>query len=278
MPAFIIYTTVVFAPVLMNLFYSLTDWDGYQPTFDFIGLENFAALFSDSQAQKALVNTLVFTAVNAPLQVGLGVILALSLEGTGPMRHAARTAIVLPIAISGVVLGFLGTLIFDPRVGLLIAVSEFPGLGWLNQNWFGEASLAMGAVIFMNLWQFTGLTMLIFLAGLAAIPQEAQEAATLDGVNAWQRFRHVTWPLLAPAATINIVLIVIGGLKVFDIIYVLTGGGPGGATESIVMRVLAQDSFGNFGYSATLSLTLTLITFGISVVLLAYLRRREVRA
>jgi raffinose/stachyose/melibiose transport system permease protein len=120
--------------------------------------------------------------------------------------------------------------------------------------------------------------MLVFLAGLSNIPAELYEAARLDGAGWWGAFKNVTWPLLAPAATINIVLTIIGGLKVFDIIYVLTSGGPGSATESVVMRVTSQGSFANFGYSASISLVLTLVVLIIAVLLIAGLRRRELDA
>ncbi|WP_307368375.1 carbohydrate ABC transporter permease [Microbacterium sp. W4I4] len=278
LPAVALFTAVVVLPILFNLFYSFTDWNGIGSTFNFVGLENIVHVFSDPANVRAVRNTLVFTGVNSVIQLALGLALALALFGAGILRSTLRLVIVLPIAVSGVVLGFLGTVIFDPRSGLLVALSQFPGLGWLAQNWLGDPSLAMGAVIFMNLWQWTGFTMLIFLAGLSTVPSELLEAATIDGAGAWRRFAHVTWPLLAPAATINIVLTAIGGFKVFDVIYVLTKGGPGGATETIVARAVAQGGFGQFGYSAATNLMLTILVLSISIILLAILRRRELRA
>jgi ABC-type sugar transport system permease subunit len=184
----------------------------------------------------------------------------------------------MPIAISGVVLGFLGTVIFDPNSGLLRAASNAPGLHFLTQNWLGSPNLAMASVIAMNLWQWTGFTMLIFLAGLSTIPGELYEAATLDGAGRWGQFRNVTWPLLAPAVTINVVLTLIGGLKIFDIIYVLTKGGPGTATQSIVMRVTSEGSFAEYGYSASIDFVLTAIILIVSLLALGLLRRRELSA
>lgn len=277
-PALILFAAVVVAPILANLVYSFTDWNGFSAGFDFVGLENILRVFTDAENGRAVGNTLLFATVNSVLQLALGLALALSLNGSGRVRSFLRLVLVLPIAVSGVVLGFLGTVIFDPRNGILTALSHLPGLGWLAQNWLGDPALAMGTVIFMNLWQWTGFTMLIFLAGLSAVPTELLEAATIDGAGAWRRFAHVTWPLLAPAATINIVLTAIGGFKVFDIIYVLTKGGPGGATESIVSRAAMQGSFGQFGYSAATNLVLTLGVLVVSVALLLVLRRREIRA
>ncbi|WP_307292998.1 carbohydrate ABC transporter permease [Microbacterium natoriense] len=274
----VLFTAVVVLPILANLFFSFTDWNGFSSTFDFVGFDNVLRVFSDPENGRAARNTLLFAVVNSVLQLSLGLALALTLYGPGKLRSTLRLVIVLPIAVSGVVLGFLGTVIFDPRTGLLTAASKAPGLGWLAQNWLGDPSLAMGTVIFMNLWQWTGFTMLIFLAGLSMVPAELLEAATIDGAGAWRRFAHITWPLLAPSATINIVLTAIGGFKVFDVIYVLTKGGPGGATESIVSRAATQGSFGQFGYSAATNLVLTLGVLVVSVVLLVILRRRELRA
>ncbi|MDJ1115090.1 carbohydrate ABC transporter permease [Microbacterium dauci] len=277
-PALILFSSVVVAPIVANLFYAFTDWNGFSPAFNFIGLENFGRVFTDPENRQAALNTLLFATVNSVLQLGLGLALALSLFGSGKLRATLRLMIVLPIAISGVVLGFIGTIIFDPRTGLLAAWSHLPGMNWLAQNWLGDPSLAMGTVIFMNLWQWTGFTMLIFLAGLSTIPGELIESATIDGAGPWRRFAHVTWPLLAPSTTINVVMTAIGGFKVFDIVYVLTKGGPGGATETIVSRAAMQGSFGQFGYSAATNLMLTLGVLLISVLLLAALRRRELRA
>ena len=277
-PAAVVFAVVILLPIIENLFYSFTDWTGFGSEFSFIGVQNFVRLFADQQTLQAFGNTIVFTVINAPLQIGLGLLLAVTLKRPGRLISILRTIIVLPIAISGVVLGFLGTVIFDPNSGILRAMSEAPGLGFLAQNWLGNANLAMASVIAMNLWQWTGFTMLIFLAGLSTIPSELYEAATLDGAGPWAQFRTITWPLLAPAATINIVLTLIGGFKVFDIIYVLTQGGPGTATESIVMRVTSEGGFARFGYASAIDFALTAVILVVALVSLVLLRRREIDA
>lgn len=277
-PAAVLFSLVMIVPIVVNFVYAFTDWDGYTRSFNFIGFQNFVRAIGDVDNQRAFINTLIFTVVNAPLQISIGLILALSLKAASRLASTLRTVIVFPIAISGVVVGFVGTIIFDPRSGVLQLLEGIPLLGMLSQNWLGDPSLAMASVIAMNLWQWCGFTMLIFLAGLATIPAELYEAATLDGASAPQQFWNVTWPLLAPAVTINVVLTAIGGLKVFDIIYVLTGGGPGNATQSIVMRVAAQSSFGSYGYSAAISFLLTIVILVVALVLLAFLRRREASA
>lgn len=277
-PAAVFFTVIVIVPVLTNFFYGLTDWNGFSDTFNFIGATNFVKLLNDLDVRNAVGNTLVFTLINAPLQIGIGLILALALKRPGRFTTFLRVTALIPIAISGVVLSFLGEVIFDPSTGILHSLSAIPGLGWLAQNWLGSPSLAMGSIIFMQLWQWSGFTMIVFIAGMATIPNELYEAARIDGANYFQQFRAVTWPMLAPAATINVVLTVIGGLKVFDIIYVLTRGGPGQSTESIVMRVASQGGFAKFGYSAATSFGLTILVLAISLLLLTVLRRREFRA
>ncbi|MCU1413201.1 MAG: msmF 9 [Microbacteriaceae bacterium] len=277
-PAAIVFAVVILLPIVENLFYSFTDWTGFGSEFAFVGLQNFARLFGDQQTLQAFWNTILFTVCNAPLQIGLGLLLAVTLKKPGRFISVLRTIIVLPIAISGVVLGFLGTVIFDPNSGILRAMSEAPGLGFLAQNWLGNSNLAMASVIAMNLWQWSGFTMLIFLAGLSTIPAELYEAARLDGAGAWGQFRNITWPLLAPAATINIVLTLIGGFKVFDIIYVLTQGGPGTATESIVMRVTSEGGFARFGYASAIDFALTAVILVVALVSVVLLRRREIDA
>lgn len=277
-PAAILFTIVMIVPVVLNLGYAFTNWDGFSSSFDFVGLDNFARAVSDPVVRQTLLNTLVFTLINAPLQVALGLLLALALKQPGRTITFLRTVIVFPIAISGVVLGVIGDIIFSPSFGLLDAVSQSPGWEWLGQNWLGDPSLAMFSVIAMNLWQWTGVTMLVFIAGLNGIPSELYEAARIDGAGAFRQFQHVSWPLLAPAATINIVLTIIGGLKVFDIIYILTSGGPGVATRSVVMQVATQSSYSSFGYAASISLLLTVLIFVVTGLLLLMLRRREISA
>jgi raffinose/stachyose/melibiose transport system permease protein len=278
LPGAIVFAVVVLVPIVINFFYSFTDWSGFGSTFNIVGVTNFIHLAGDAQTLQAFWNTVVFTIINAPLQIGLGLLLAVTLKRQGSFVSFLRTVIVMPIAISGVVLGFLGTVIFDPNSGLLRAASNAPGLHFLTQNWLGSPNLAMASVIAMNLWQWTGFTMLIFLAGLSTIPSELYEAATLDGAGRWGQFRNVTWPLLAPAVTINVVLTLIGGLKIFDIIYVLTKGGPGTATQSIVMRVTSEGSFAEYGYSASIDFVLTAIILIVSLLALGLLRRRELSA
>lgn len=277
-PATILFAAVMLVPVAVNAGYAFTDWDGFASTYNFVGLDNFVRIFGDDVTWNAMKNTLFFTAVNAPFQVGIGLVLALALQRSGRFITFLRVVIVMPIAISGVVLGFLGTIIFAPSTGILKTLSQLPFLEGLGQNWLGDPELAMSAVIAMNLWQWGGFTMLIFLAGLATIPGEYYEAATLDGAGSWGKFRHVTWPLLAPAATINIVLTLIGGLKIFDIIYVLTGGGPANSTQSIVMRLTSQSASGSYGYTAATSVSLTILITVIALIAVLILRRREIAA
>lgn len=276
-PALVLFSAVVIVPVLYNAFFSVTDWNGVSAHFRFIGLGNFGQLLHDQSVRQALRNTLLFTLVNSPVQVGLGLVLALCITGPGRLRTAARVLFVMPIAISGAAIGLLGQLIFSPENSLASSLQRLSFLSWLPKDWTGSPHLALAAVILMNLWQWSGFSMLIFMAGLVSIPPDYYEAAIIDGSSRWQRFQYVTWPFLAPVTTVNVVVTLIGGLKIFDIIYVLTNGGPDNATESIVMLITNQIGFNRFGYSAAMSLSLTVVVLLISALLLGFLRRREAR-
>jgi raffinose/stachyose/melibiose transport system permease protein len=151
------------------------------------------------------------------------------------------------------------------------------GLGSWRQDWLGNPDLALWSVAFMVVWQFAGYSMVIFLAGLESVPENLHEAAMIDGAGRWQRFRHVTWPLLAPAVTVNIMLSTIGGLKLFDQVYAATNGGPGYASETLSTVLYKQAFvFGNYGYSTAIALVLALFVAAVSLVQVHFLRGREV--
>jgi raffinose/stachyose/melibiose transport system permease protein len=183
-----------------------------------------------------------------------------------------------PAVLSPVVIAFLWKYMFnpDPDSGLN-ALLGFLGLGFLQQNWLGDPGVALWAVGLTVVWQFAGYSMVIFLAALQGIPRELEEAAALDGAGRWQRFRHIVFPLLAPAMTINLTLSTIGGLKLFDQVFAITGGGPGYATETLSTLIYKQAFvFGLYGYSTAVALVLTLLVSALALLQVRYLRSREV--
>jgi raffinose/stachyose/melibiose transport system permease protein len=257
--------------------YAFTDWTGIGD-FSFVGLDNFTALWSDEAARGSLVNTLLLTVAIVLVQNGIGLLLALGVHARIRSRALLRVIFFAPAVVSPVMVAFLWKYVYNPDQneglnGLLGAV----GLGSWRQDWLGDPDLALWSVAFMVVWQFAGYSMVIFLAGLESVPDNLLEAAMIDGAGRWQRFRHVTWPLLAPAVTVNIMLSTIGGLKLFDQVYAATNGGPGYASETLSTVLYKQAFvFGNYGYSTAIALVLALFVAAVSLVQVHFLRGREV--
>jgi len=276
-PALALYGLIVIYPSLAGAIYAFTDWKGIG-TAHWIGLENFKSLFTDDQSFGALVNTLKLTVVVVIVQNTIGLLLALGVHTLIRTRHVLRTVFFAPAVLSPVVLAFLWKYMFNPAPDAgLNALLGFLGLGFLQQNWLGDPSVALWAIAITVIWQFTGYSMVIFLAALQSIPAELEEAAALDGAGRFQRFRHVIFPLIAPAVTINLTLSTIGGLKIFDQVFAITNGGPGYATETLSTLIYKQAFvFGEFGYSTAVALVLALLVAGLALLQLRYLQSREV--
>jgi len=276
-PALALYGLIVIYPSLAGAIYAFTDWKGIGSAH-WVGLENFKSLFTDDQSFGALVNTLKLTVVVVIGQNTIGLLLALGVHTLIRTRHVLRTVFFAPAVLSPVVLAFLWKYMFNPAPDAgLNALLGFLGLDFLQQNWLGDPSVALWAIAITVIWQFTGYSMVIFLAALQSIPAELEEAAALDGAGRFQRFRHVIFPLIAPAVTINLTLSTIGGLKIFDQVFAITNGGPGYATETLSTLIYKQAFvFGEFGYSTAVALVLALLVAGLALLQLRYLQSREV--
>lgn len=276
-PALLFYAVVVLYPTVAGGLYAFTDWTGQRTTPNVVGLDNFAELLSSPPARAALANTLVIAVCTTVVQTVIGLALALALHSRLASRHVLRTLFFAPALLPPVIIGFLWQYVLTPE-GPLNGALTAAGLDALTRNWLGDSSLALPAVIAVIIWQNTGLTMVIYLAGLQGVPAELLEAAEIDGAGRWQRLRHVTIPMLLPATTIATSLTLIGSLKLFDQVYVMTGGGPGYATETLSV-VMYKEAFvsGRYGYSAAIALVLTMIVFALALVQLRGLRRYEVQ-
>ena len=276
-PALAIYALIVIYPSLAGAVYAFTDWKGLGAAH-WIGLENFKTLFTDDQSFGALVNTLKLTVVVVIVQNTIGLLLALGVHTLIRSRNVLRTVFFAPAVLSPIVLAFLWKYMFNPAPDAgLNALLGFLGLDFLQQNWLGDPSVALWAIAITVIWQFTGYSMVIFLAALQGIPRELEEAAELDGAGRFQRFRHVIFPLLAPAVTINLTLSTIGGLKIFDQVFAITNGGPGYSTETLSTLIYKQAFvFGEFGYSTAVALVLALLVAAVAMFQLRFLQSREV--
>jgi raffinose/stachyose/melibiose transport system permease protein len=274
-PALALFTFVVLVPSARGMYYAVTDWDGLDPNFSFIGLRNFTDMLHDPDALQAVWHTLVIAVAITVIQNGIGLLLALGVNSMIKTRNFLRVLLFAPAVVTPIVTAYLWRNLLGPD-GAVNSFLGAVGLGSWRQDWLGDPQLALWMIVLVIVWQFAGYSMVIFLAGLQSIPREIYEAAAIDGTGSLRRFWSVVRPLLAPAITINLMLSIIGGIKLFDQVYALTGGGPGHATDTI-STLIYKDAFtlGEFGYSIALAVVLTVIVAIASAGQYAVLSRNE---
>ncbi|WP_327348027.1 sugar ABC transporter permease [Streptomyces europaeiscabiei] len=260
----LLFVFVVLVPSVRGVYYAFTDWDGLSPDFSFVGLDNFTEMFRDEDATQAIRHTLLIAVSITVVQNAVGLLLALGVNSAIKSRNVLRVFLFAPAVITPVVTAYLWRNLLGPD-GAVNSLLGAVGLGGWRQDWLGSPTLALWSVVGVTVWQFAGYSMVIFLAGLQSVPKEVHEAAAMDGAGPVRRFWSVTRPLLAPALTINLMLSIIGGIKLFDQVYALTGGGPGHATDTI-STLIYKDAFtlGEFGYSIALAVVLTIIVAVVS--------------
>ena len=272
-PAFLLLLLITTAPLVYLVWTSLQRLDMGMPWLSgFAGLGNYAKMGADPRFWNSLVLTLVYTGSTVVLQVIVGLSLALLVLQIPRGQGLLRLAAILPIVLAPVVVGlFWRTLVLAPDVGLVDLVTRSLGLG--SHNWLGDPQLALISVIAIHTWQWTPFAFLVLLATLATLPPDIYEAARLDRAGAWQRFRHITLPLIRPAVVMVVILRTMTALSAFAAIFAATGGGPGSATE-ILNLYAYRTSFTelNLGYGAALAVVLLAITLFISWLL--FKRRR----
>jgi raffinose/stachyose/melibiose transport system permease protein len=274
-PALALFTFVVLVPSARGMYYAVTDWDGLDPNFSFIGLRNFTDMLHDPDALQAVWHTLVIAVAITVIQNGIGLLLALGVNSMIKTRNFLRVLLFAPAVVTPIVTAYLWRNLLGPD-GAVNSFLGAVGMGSWRQDWLGDPQLALWMIVLVIVWQFAGYSMVIFLAGLQSIPREIYEAAAIDGTGSLRRFWSVVRPLLAPAITINLMLSIIGGIKLFDQVYALTGGGPGHATDTI-STLIYKDAFtlGEFGYSIALAVVLTVIVAIASAGQYAVLSRNE---
>jgi raffinose/stachyose/melibiose transport system permease protein len=277
LPALVALFAFHFAPVGFGGYYAFTDWDGLMHA-SWVGLRNFREIFYDPLARGVLWHTLELAGCFVVLVNAIGLALALGLNRAVKTRHLLRVLFFAPMALSPLAIAYIWQWIFfDPEGGLNRVLGDI-GLSSLQRTWTGDPSTALWTILVVMVWQFSGLTMVLYLAGLRQIPDELEEAALVDGASGWVRFRKIVLPLLAPAITVSVTLTFIIGMRVFDQILALTHGGPATATETLATQVWEQ-TFGNgrFGYGAAFSVILAALVAGLALIQLAFLRMNEQR-
>ena len=274
-PALVLFAVFSIYPLISGVSLSLTNWNGYSRSKAFVGVDNYLRLLDDDVFRTALVNTLIYGVGSTIIQQVLGLGLAVVLDRVVRGASLLRAVIYLPVMVSPVVLGTMYYLIFRYNNG---ALNDLRALFGAEQvAWLSDAAVGITVIVIVNSLQFVGISMVIYLAGLQGVPAEYYEAAQLDGATWWQSFRSITLPLLQPAFATSIVLNLIGGLKLFDVVQVLTGGGPGHSTHS-VSTLIGETYFSNqaAGYSAAIGVVLFVLIVAVTFVLNALLNRKRV--
>jgi raffinose/stachyose/melibiose transport system permease protein len=274
-PAMLLFAFVVLIPSARGVYYAFTDWDGLSPDFSWVGLGNFTDMVDDPDARQAIWHTLVIAVAITIIQNGFGLLLALGVNTVIKSRNVLRVFLFAPAVVTPIVTAYLWRNLLGPD-GAVNSLLGAVGLDSWRQDFLGDPQLALWSIVGVIVWQFGGYSMVIFLAGLQSVPKEIYEAAAIDGTGPVRRFWSVIRPLLAPAFTINLMLSIIGGIKLFDQVYALTGGGPGHATDTI-STLIYKDAFtlGEFGYSIALAVVLTIIVAVASTSQYFVLARNE---
>lgn len=258
LPAVILLAVFIIYPLCSGIGLSLTNWDGYSPERTFIGFTNFIQMVKDANFRLILANTLIYGVGSTAIQQVLGLGLALLLNSRIRGRNVFRAIIYLPALVAPIIMGTMYYFIFQYQQGALNTVVT--ALGLERVAWFNNPAASVAIITVINSIQFVGVSMIIYLAGLQTLDQSVMEAASLDGASGWNKFWNITLPLLQPAFTTSVVLNLIGGLKLFDVIKVLTNGGPGYATNSISTYISSMYfDAQNAGYASALGVVLFIL-------------------
>ena len=275
--AILVYTVFSVLPGLIGIGYSFTDWSAYAKELHFVGFKNFAAVFSGKgDYLRYITNTLLFTVVTTVAKTVLGLLFAVALSEGIKFKNLHRGLMYLPSVLPILVTGLTFTSILNPKVGFLNEFLRAVGLGALAQKWLVDPKIAFGSVMAVDIWRGTGYIMTVLIVGILAIPRVYYEAVAVDGANAWQRFKYVTLPMLRQTLAVTIVLNVIYGLKIFDMVYALTNGGPGHRTEVMYTAVFKMMSKGLYAEGTTISSVMFVFMAVIGYFMVKILTKDEV--
>jgi len=271
LPAAIIYGVLFLAPTFASLYFSLTRWTLFNSVF--IGFENFVQFFREPFLVQGLVNTVIYAVITSGLKVVLGMLLALLLTSNVIARGYLRSVVFFPVLVSTVGVGITFTVLMHPTQGMInegLALLGIDGPGWLT-----DPRLALISVALVDVWKGVGLATVIYIAGLVAIPKDYYEAARIDGATRWQNFWYVTLPLSRPATATVITLSFIGGLRTFDLIWAMTRGGPGFASDTVASVIYKQYQAGFYGLSTAGNVILFVLIAILVVPLTMFLNRKQ---
>jgi raffinose/stachyose/melibiose transport system permease protein len=274
LPALVLMLATIYLTTVTGAFFAFTDWKGIG-SFNFIGLANFVKVFQTPELLGSLVNTLLLAAGFLVFTNLFGLLFALALNRTLKTRYLLRTLVFMPVVLSPIAVSYVWKFIFAFD-GALNQFLRAIGLKSLEHDWLASPRLALVCILTVMVWQNIGFVMVTYLAGLATVPPELEEAAALDGAGTWRRFRSVTLPLIQPSVAIATTLTLIQGLRVFDQVLALTGGGPAGATETLATEVYKQTfTYNSFGFGAAMALLLSILILIFSIAQQYATRHRD---
>ncbi|MFZ7734938.1 carbohydrate ABC transporter permease [Bacillus velezensis] len=271
----LVFLLFVYIPIIENVFFSLFEWSSFQPEKTFIGLKNYIDLFHDPVFFTALRNNVLYAVISLICQVGGGLILAAVLEDRLVRKWSPffRTVFFLPVVISMTVIALLFDFIYNPEIGLLNQLLEAVGLDELTRAWLGDENTAMLSVIFVSQWQSVGYIAMLYIVSIQSIPAELYESAQLDGAGKIQQFFHITVPQTKEMSFVAVVMTLTGAFTVFNEPYILTGGGPGNASE-VLSTFLYKSAFTKdmMGYASAIATVVLLLTLALSLIQMKFFK------
>ena len=269
LPVFLIYTIFLFVPLVQSAYYSLTSWNGVTEKV-FVGLDNFKALFSNSDYWITFWNTIKLVVISLCIQIPVGLLLAYLLYSKVKGMKIFRTIFFLPVVIAPVAISLMFSLFYNSEIGIFNKVLEAIGLGRFATNWLSNIHTLLYAVMVPQVWQYIGLYVTIFLGALQSMPEELSESAQIDGANRTQTFFHVVLPEIANFTNICVILCVTGSLKAFEHSWIMTGGGPNGASSVLLQYMYTQGMRNaNFGYAMAIAMfTVTIVLLSLVITVL----------
>ena len=271
-PALTIFLVFFIIPMVISLFFSLTVWDFEK--FTFVGLDNFKMFFSERTLNIGIINTLIYAALTSGLKVVLAFLIAVFLTSAIRTKNIIRLMVFFPNLVSTIAVGITFTAFMHPTKGVFNKFIVF--FGGTGIDWLGNADLALYSVIGTDVWKGLSIATMIYIAGISSIDKTYYEAAAIDGANGWQKIRLITLPLCRPAMNSVIILSFIGGLRCFDLIWTMTGGGPGFSTDVMASIVYKQYASGFYGLSTAGNVIMFILIAILAFPLQRFLQRREV--
>ncbi len=276
-PAILLVLFIYLVPFIFSIVISLTNWNGISRSFNFVGIKNYIEIFQTKELQDVLKNNLIYFVEIVTVQNILGIFLAVLLQEKFKGKNFFRAVLFLPTVICTVAIGFIWNLMLDPVSGFVPGMLSTLGLEKLSKVlWLADSKVAIHTISLVNVWQWVGQSMVIYLAGILSIDRSLYEACSIDGAGKGAKFWKITLPLMAPSLTINIIVTTIGTLKIYDLPFIMTGGGPGHATESLAINVYTSAFvYSRMGYGTAISIALFVFVLIVSLIQLIIMRRRE---